>query len=57
MKALEARFYNRRSWRTLLALTTKIATAMGVSERSINDLRLLAQFQDIGKVEYQTLFV
>ncbi|MGE5418291.1 MAG: PAS domain S-box protein [Acidobacteriota bacterium] len=51
MKALEA-----RDWITeghgdrLQQLVASIAIAIGLSERSIADLRLLAQFHDIGKV-------
>ncbi|MGE5422424.1 MAG: PAS domain S-box protein [Ignavibacteriales bacterium] len=51
MKALEARdFITEGHGERLQELTAKIAINLGLTERNINDLRLLAQFHDIGKV-------
>jgi len=51
MKTLEARDYITEGHADRLQdLVTKIAVQMKLSEREINDLRLLARFHDIGKV-------
>ncbi len=51
MKALEARDYITEGHADRLRdLVTKLALALSLSERRIADLRLLAQFHDIGKV-------
>jgi diguanylate cyclase (GGDEF)-like protein len=50
-KALEARdFITEGHARRIQDLVEKMAQAIGLPERSIIDLRLLAQFHDIGKV-------
>lgn len=51
MKALEARdFITEGHAVRLQELVAAMGRALGMSERSITDLRLLAQFHDIGKV-------
>lgn len=51
MKALEARdFITEGHADRLQDLVVRIAAAIGLPDRSIADLRLLAQFHDIGKV-------
>ncbi|MHB8984402.1 MAG: diguanylate cyclase domain-containing protein [Eubacteriales bacterium] len=51
MKKLEARdFVAEGHADRLQELVVEFATALGMPERSITDLRLLAQFRDIGKV-------
>lgn len=51
MKALEARdFITEGHADRIQGLVADMASAIGLSERSITDLRLLAQFHDIGKV-------
>jgi len=51
MKALEARDFITEGHATRLqSLVASVAEAIGLPERCINDLRLLAQFHDIGKV-------
>ena len=51
MRALEARdFITEGHADRLQALVVKMARALELSEGTINDLRLLAQFHDIGKV-------
>ncbi|WP_051273114.1 PAS domain S-box protein [Desulfotruncus alcoholivorax] len=51
MKALEARdFITEGHADRLQDLVVRIAAAIGLSDQSIADLRLLAQFHDIGKV-------
>lgn len=50
-RALEEREYMiERGSSYLQELVVKLAQAMGLSERSITDLRLLAQFHDIGNI-------
>lgn len=51
MKALEARdFITEGHAERLQAMVADMAAALGLPQRSIVDLRLLAQFHDIGKV-------
>lgn len=51
MKTLEARdFITEGHADRLQNLVKDLATAIGLPERTINDLRLLAEFHDIGKV-------
>lgn len=51
MKALEVRDYITEGHADRLQnLVTRLGRAAGLPERSMNDLRLLAQFHDIGKV-------
>ncbi|OPX87420.1 MEDS domain-containing protein [Pelotomaculum sp. PtaB.Bin117] len=51
MKALEARdFITEEHAERIQSLVSNLAAAIDLSERSINDLRLLAQFHDIGKI-------
>lgn len=51
MKTLEARdFVTEEHAERIQSLVTDLAAALELSERSMNDLRLLAQFHDIGKI-------
>ncbi|MDF9407806.1 PAS domain S-box protein [Pelotomaculum isophthalicicum JI] len=51
MKALEARdFITEEHAERIQGLVSGLAAAIDLSERSITDLRLLAQFHDIGKI-------
>ncbi len=51
MKALEARDYNTEGHgQRMVALSAFLAQALGLSDAEVNDIRLLAQFHDIGKV-------
>lgn len=50
-KALEAKdFITEGHAERMEDIALLLAEKLGVSERSINDIRLLAQFHDIGKV-------
>ncbi len=51
MKALEARDYNTEGHgRRMVALSAFLAKSLGLSDAEVNEIRLLAQFHDIGKV-------
>lgn len=51
MKAIEARDYITEGHaERLQGLVAAVALVLGLPERNVNDLRLLAQFHDIGKV-------